>query len=67
MAQKKEPTVDDMYTWAVGNDIPAPDAFAVTCWDLIDKPVRLRLAAAVWKRRVARGTTGFPAIDNPEA
>jgi len=60
---KKQPTVDEVYAWAAEHDVPAPDAFAMTHWYLAGSNVRLNLAAILWRRRVRRGATGFPAID----
>lgn len=59
----KRPTADEVYTWASANDVPAPDAFAVSYWYLAGRELRLRIAAALWRRRVAERKTGFPAID----
>lgn len=64
MAEKDQPTVDEVYDWAVANEVPAPDAFAVQFLGLARKELRLRLAARVWRRRVAARKTGFPAIDD---
>lgn len=62
MAQRRS-TAEQVYAWAVENDIPAPDAFAVRYWDLAGATVRLALARRIWRRQVERGTTGFPLVD----
>lgn len=64
MQEKSEPTADGVYAWAKANDVPAPDAFALQFWSLDGRTVRLKVAARLWRRRVAAGRTGFPAIDD---
>lgn len=59
----RQPTADEVYTWAEAHDVPAPDAFAVSYWYLAGKELRLKLAATLWGRRVTARKTGFPAID----
>ncbi len=66
MAEQQQTPEEAVYAWAVQNDVPSPDAFAMTYWDLAGKAVRLRFAAAVWRRRVAAGKTGIPWIDQGE-
>lgn len=63
MPKRERSTVDQVYKWAAENGIPAPDAFAVRYRGLGGKEIRLKLAAALWKRQVAAGKTGFPLID----
>jgi hypothetical protein len=63
MPKKTDPTSDGVYDWAVANDVPAPDAFAVRYWDLDGRSVLLKLAARLWRRQVNAGRTGFPVID----
>ncbi len=60
---KNEPTVDGTYDWAVANNVPAPDAFAMRYWYHDGKTLQLKLAAAFWRYLVKRKMTGFPAID----
>lgn len=63
---KRRRTVDEVYDWASRNDVPAPDAFAVSYLSLAGHPKLLHIAAVVWRRRVAARKTGFPAIDQGE-
>ena len=61
--RKKDSTADEVYGWAVGQKLPAPDAFAMRYWDLAGATIRLGLAATLWRRQVRNGTTGFPLVD----
>lgn len=61
--RKRDSTADEVYDWAVKQELPAPDAFAMRYWDLAGATIRLGLAAALWRRQVKNGTTGFPLVD----
>lgn len=63
MPKREQPTSDGVYAWAVENNVPAPDAFAMQHWYLDGRAVRLKIAATAWRRRVKARRTGFPAID----
>jgi hypothetical protein len=63
MHGKSQPTADGVYDWAVRNEVPAPDAFAMQYWDMDGNATRLKRAAAEWRQQVADGTTGFPLVD----